>query len=208
VEAPYLICLSEHHLREYEITNTHIPTYRLGAHYCRKNLKQGGICIYVKESIQFFDINLLKHNTDQDVEIAAIQLNIQKIRMIFICVYRAPSGNFDLFLNRLENILNSLHRWNSEFIICRDININYLESSFKKNQLNNLLDTYNLTDTISFPTRITNNSVTLIDNVFIDNNKGYTIHPLPNGLSDHGGQNLTILNNPIKTYKAHSYYKI
>ena len=80
VEAPHLICLTEHHLKEYEITNTHIPTYRLGAHYCRINLKQGGVCIYVKESIQFSNINLLKHNTDQDIEIAAIQLNIHKIR--------------------------------------------------------------------------------------------------------------------------------
>ena len=39
--------------------------------------------------------------------------------------------------------------------------------------------------------------MTLIDNIFIDNNRTYTIHPLPNGLSDHDGQNLTILNLPI-----------
>ena len=31
VEAPHLICLPEHHIKEYEITNTHIPTYRFGA---------------------------------------------------------------------------------------------------------------------------------------------------------------------------------
>ena len=39
--------------------------------------------------------------------------------------------------------------------------------------------------------------MTLIDNIFIDNNRTYTIHPLPNGLSDHDGQNSTILNLPI-----------
>jgi hypothetical protein len=117
--------------------------------------------------------------------------------VIIICVYRALCSNFDLFLNKLEIILNSLHRHNSEFIICGDININYLEPSNKKNQLDNLLGTYNLTDTVSFPTRITNTSVTLIDNIFIDSRRSYTIQPGPNGLSDHDGQSLTLLNLPI-----------
>jgi len=77
-EAPYLICLTEHHLKEYEIANTHIPKYTLGANYCRHNLKQGGACIFVCESIKFSNVNLLKHNKEQDIEIVAVQLKIQK----------------------------------------------------------------------------------------------------------------------------------
>jgi exonuclease III len=196
-EAPLLICLTEHHLKEYELANTHIPKYKLGANYYRKNLKIGGVCIYVCESIKFSNISLLKHNKEQDIEIAAIQLNIQKRKIIVICVYRTPCGNFEPFLNQLEIILNHLHRHNTEFIICGDININYFEPSNKKNQLDNLLGTYNLTDTVSFPTRIANNSVTLIDNIFIVNRRSYTIQSCPNGLSDHGGQILTLLNLPI-----------
>jgi hypothetical protein len=49
-EAPHLICLTEHHLKEHELANTHIPNYKLGSNYCRRNLKQGGVCIYVCES--------------------------------------------------------------------------------------------------------------------------------------------------------------
>jgi len=192
-----LICLTEHHLKEYELANTHIPEYKLGANYCRKNLKQGGVCIYVCESIKFSNINLLKHNKEQDIEIAALQLNIQKRKIIVVCVYRAPCSNFELFLSKLEIILNSLHRHNTEFIICGDININYFEPSNKKSQLDNLLGTYNLTDTVSFPTRITNNSATLIDNIFTDNRRSYTIRSCPNGLSDHEGQILTLLNLSI-----------
>ena len=79
-----------------------------------------------------------------------IQLNIQKEKVIILCIYRAPCGNFDCFLNKLEIILNSLHKHNSEFIIYGDINIQYLESNNKKNQLDNLLGTYNLIDTV-FP---------------------------------------------------------
>ena len=44
--------------------------------------------------------------------------------------------------------------------------------------------------------RTANNSATLIDNIFIDNRRHYTIHPYINGLSDHDAQ-LTILNNLV-----------
>jgi len=79
-----------------------------------------------------------------------IQFNIQKEKVIIFCIYRVPCGNFDWFLNKLEIILNSFYKHNLEFIIYGDININYLESNTKKNQLDNLLGTYNLIDTF-FP---------------------------------------------------------
>ena len=113
-----------------------------------------------------------------------------------IYIYRAPFGNFKFFLNKLEIILNSLHKHNSEFIICGDINVNNLEPNNKNNQLDKLLGTYNLIDTVFFPTRILSNSVTLIDNTFIDR-RSYTIKPCLNGLSDHDGQILAPFNLPI-----------
>jgi exonuclease III len=129
-EVPHLIYFTEqHHLKDYELVDTHIPKYKLGANCCRKNLKQDGICIYVRESLTFTNINLLKYNKEQDI--ATIQLNIQKRKVIIVCICRAPCGNFECFLNKLEIILNSLHKRNSEFIVCGDININYLESNNK-----------------------------------------------------------------------------
>jgi hypothetical protein len=185
-----LIGFTEHHLKDYELANTYIPNYTLGANYCRKNLKQGDVCIYVHESLKFPNINLLKYSIEQDIEIAATQLNIHRRKVIIICIYRAPCGNFEYFLNKLEIILNSLYKQNTEFIIHGDININYLESNNNKNQLENFLATYNLIDTVFFPIRIINNSVTLIDNIFTDN-RSYTIKRCSNGLSDHDGQILS-----------------
>jgi len=193
-EVPHLICFTEqHHLKDYELVNIHIPKYKLGANYCRKNLKQGGICIYVCEYLTFTNIDLLKYNKEHDIEIAVIELNTQKRKVIIICIYRAPCGNFECFLNKLEIILNSLHKCNSEFIICGDIIINYLEFNNKKNQLDNLLGTYNLSGTVLFPTRIVSISVTLIDNIDIDNRRTY-IKPCSNGLLDHDGQTVTLFN--------------
>jgi hypothetical protein len=46
-EAHHLICLTEHHLKNYEIDVTPISNYKLGAKYCREKLKNGGVCIYI-----------------------------------------------------------------------------------------------------------------------------------------------------------------
>jgi len=56
----------------------------------------------------------------------------------------------------------------------------------KKSKLDNMLISYNLYSTVNFPTRIYNNSIMAIDNIFIDKVKyeNYSIHPLVNGFSD------------------------
>jgi len=103
--APHLICFTEHHLKDYELANTHIANYTLGGNYCRKNLKQGGVCIYVHESLKFSNINLLKYSKEQDIEIAATQLNIHRRKVIIMCIYRthvvisnASTTNWKLYL--------------------------------------------------------------------------------------------------------------
>jgi hypothetical protein len=81
-----------------------------------------------------------------------------------------------------------------EFILCDDLNINYIGTNNKKTQLDNFLSTYNLTGTVHFPTRVTNTSISTIDNIFVDSRSDYTIKPYINGLSDQDAQ-LLMLNN-------------
>jgi len=52
-----------------------------------------------------------------------------------------------------------------------------------KSKLDNFLLSYSLYSTVNFPTRIHNNSITAIDNIFIDKVKyeNYSIHPLVKG---------------------------
>jgi hypothetical protein len=88
----------------------------------------------------------------------------------------------------------------------------------KKILLDSLLASYNLISTVHFPTRIQNNSVTAVDNIFINISKfdDYIISPLDNGLSDHDAQliiindiNLKIPNNTphfIKNIDKHGIF--
>jgi hypothetical protein len=127
------------------------------------------------------------------MEIAAIQLKLNEKKVIILCIYRAPAGNCDYFLNKLDYILKFLHRYNSEFILCGDININYLEN-YRESKLDDMSNTYNLKDTVYFPTRNANYSATLIDNIFFVSRRSYTIKPCINGLSDYDAQLITLKN--------------
>jgi hypothetical protein len=81
---------------------------------------------------------------------------------------------------------------NIEFLICGDINVNYLENNSKRTQLDEMLRTYNLISALNFLTRITKATVTLIDNVFIDSSRNCDLKPYVNGLSDHNAQLVVI----------------
>jgi hypothetical protein len=77
-------------------------------------------------------------------------------------------------------------------VICGDININYLENCKKRQQLDALLQTYNIIGTVTFPTHKTKASTMAIDNIFITRTKNYFINPHINGLSDHEAQIILI----------------
>jgi len=66
-----------------------------------------------------------------------------------------------------------------------------------------------LTSTVYFPTRIQNNSVTAIDNVFIKVSKfdDYVISPLAYRLSDHDTQLITINDTDLKILNNTPRYK-
>ena len=111
-----------------------------------------------------------------------------------IAIHRAPSGNFDLFITKLDTVLRKLYTSTLEYIICGDININYLVDSDKKSQLEALLEMYNLISVVKFPTCTQQNSATAIDNIFIDITRmgNCSICPIINGLSDHDAQSITL----------------
>jgi hypothetical protein len=97
-------------MREHEIDTISIKHYNLGAKFCRKHNKNGGVSIFVHESVKFSNIHLEGNSTELDIELCAIKLNLLSVNVVIIGNYRSLTGNFKHFLNKLENILNLLHR--------------------------------------------------------------------------------------------------
>jgi hypothetical protein len=90
-------------------------------------------------------------------------------------------------------------------IICGDIN--YPIESKEKQELNNILNLYNLASVINIPTRVKNNLTSAID-IFVDTTQFgmHTMGSTVNGLSDHNAQMLELhvvnLNSNRKNYKT------
>ena len=144
-----------------------MDSYTLGASFCRHSFKMGGVCIFVHKNLTFMNIDLEKFSHEWDIEASTVKITINHVNICILSTYRAYSGNFAHFLDKLEGILNLLKRNDTQLIICGDLNINYLVENNKKTLLDSLLASYNSTGTVYFPTRIKSNSATAIDNIFI-----------------------------------------
>ena len=96
------------------------------------------------------------------LEISAVRLGTCSSSVILCRVYRSPSVKANHFLNLLEKILNLLYQQSTLLIICGDLNINSLIENSEKQNLEIIMTTFNLTQVVTFPTRICNNKGTLI----------------------------------------------
>jgi hypothetical protein len=126
--------------------------------------------------------------------VCAIRLNSVFDKLCILAIYRSPLGNFNTFLTNFDLILHKFFNFKFNFIMCGEINVNYLAESYKINQLNNILQSFNLSSIVNFPTRIGQNSFSAIDSFLIVNSylNKFDIIPLINGLSGHDAQLLTI----------------
>jgi hypothetical protein len=113
-----------------------IKNYILGTSYCRTHLLNGGTCIFVHKSIKFSKRNISKYYLDQDFEASVVKIHTTKSNVYIFSIYRAPSGNFNNFLQKFDDILKLYVSSNSKFIICGDFTTNYLADTCRKNQLN------------------------------------------------------------------------
>ena len=166
------------------------------------------IGIFIQSHFQFTTLNLDKYWVDQDIEVCALKLDSTFTNICILVIYRSPIGNFNTFVTQLDKILQKLCTIKSNLTICGDVNVNCLQESDKKSQLNALLNSYNVFSIVQFPTRIYRNSISAIDNIFIDTTKidTYEVIPAMNQLSDRDEQIVNLNFNTLYNNKSHEYH--
>jgi exonuclease III len=204
---PHFICLTEHHLKETEITNFALEGYKVASGFCRKKSLGGGVCILINKKLSCCAVDLTHYCQDKNLEICTVKVHFKSLKLIIFCIYRAPTGDLNLFFKTLENWKSSRVQPKVTFLICGDLNINLLVKSNASAKLLALMNTYNLSQVVDFPTRITDGDGTLLDTIFVDISvyDQIQIKPFRNGLSDHDAQiiclyktKLTSQQNPRK----------
>jgi hypothetical protein len=108
--------------------------------------------------------------------------------MIIATAYKPPSANPIIFINKLDElIVYCNHIKTDHFILCGDFNIDIMNYNNENSALEflNTLNALALLPLISKPTRITEETATLIDNIFITNPHNYNSGIIISDISDH-----------------------
>lgn len=162
-----IVSFSEHWLRQEELQLLKLLNYKLAAEYCRFCRQHGGVCIFVKNYINYKQLQLL-HNFNEEIVFEICGIHLPDLNLIILVSYRSPLGDFSDYLVRLENALSYVSSLNTEIILLGDFNVNLLTGNADCLCLVDLLQTFNLQQKIHQPTRVYQNSESCIDNCFSD----------------------------------------
>ena len=149
--------------------------------------KGGGVGIFCKTNLNAKIISNFQHCLPH---FECIGVEFRKANKNFLCceIYRPPGTDIREFLSMLNQILLSIPRNKyAETFICGDYNLNLLNSQ-DENIIQEFVDDMaerSLLPVISIPTRITPESSTLIDNIFISSPSNIIAGCLAHSLSDH-----------------------
>lgn len=195
---PDLIVLSEHKLNINEIKFITLNNYSIVSSYCRQTCGGGGVMILSRGTIQVKKVTIPKINelcSDKVFECCSVTYKINDTLFILVGIYRTPGVMYDrLFLERLDLTLHVLTEMYSNVVLAGDININVLNKATKPyEELCNILKQHNVHYTVNFPTRVTDECESAIDNILTNLPKElYSIEGIITELSDHDAQLLKI----------------
>lgn len=169
----------------------------------------GGVALYTSKSL-----NAVKRTdlsvTDEEFETVWVEIKNNKSKSILCCcAYRHPSASPERFTEHIETILHNLARENKNIFILGDFNINLLNCA-NHPASENFLDMLNSNYWLPYilqPTRVTDSSATLIDNIFANTfNFNALSWNLVTKISDHFPQFLIIEDLKVN-YASLNYYK-
>ena len=179
---PAFICLTETWLKPHHDKNIFsLNNYDVIKSSERKQ-RGGGVGIYVKSGLETKTLGTLNENCIQAITLEA---NKSLQNLVITCIYVPPSCVRDHTFEKLQNYLTQLViKPDSKHLLCGDFNINFLKSTNKKVQLEDLLNSFGLIfSSNKIPTRENQKSGTVIDAFFSNFNAKTTVSKTD--ISDH-----------------------
>ena len=182
------ILLCETFLTDYNSNQFNIAGYNF-VNRNRINSSRGGVAIYIHDKHKFKLRDDIAINVTGIFESIFIEVNSDNLKAVVGEIYRVPNTNEVNSINMYSQIISKLQNYKNDIIIGTDQNFDYIKiDQYKHTQ--DLLDTFitnGFIPTITKPTRITHNTATLIDNIYISTNHKPDIHSaiLTFDISDH-----------------------
>ena len=152
----------------------------------RKSKRGGGVGMYIRNSVKY------KRRPDLDAyssssESIFIEVDLGRQKILIGTVYRPPNQSEDDFLIYLNKVLNVVESEKKLLYLMGDFNLNLLNVGSVQ-YVDDFLDTMlsnSINPLIRYPTRVSPNSQTLIDNIFTNDPDAYCSGLLLTDISDH-----------------------
>ena len=183
-----IILLSETWLTPFSST-LNIPGYTLYRHD-RNHKKGGGVAILVSNKLRCRVLDEINSNLPE-TECLSVSVTLHNDgTCIFCSMYRPPNSNIQTFLASYNSLISEIKKKRPlNIIVGLDHNLDLLKADthqLTNDFIQNNLD-FGLIPTVTRPTRITQSTATLIDNIFVSQNLcgKYVSNILINDTSDH-----------------------
>ena len=150
----------------------------------------GGVGFYISNLLKYVVRSDLPHFIDDVCDYCAIELiNEHSPNILLVSLYKPPDIDTTLFDTKLSKIIKFLSLNNNKKIfLTADWNIDLLKVNYdvKTNQFFNNMLSFGLLPTVTIPTRITERSATLLDNIFSNcTHHQYYTKVIYDDISDH-----------------------
>jgi hypothetical protein len=168
-----VVGLTETWLSDATVNAINLPGY---SHFSslRSGRTGGGVSLFIKNSIQHIacpDLTMCKDSIESVfVEIPKGTIAEYSKRLFLGVIYRPPNHNHDNFMDNLLNILQKVQATKSACILMGDFNYDLfkIENDHYTECFLEILYCNSFMPLINRPTRITDQSSTLIDNIFFN----------------------------------------
>lgn len=140
-----------------------------GYHTFRQQKRGGGISVFVHKKYKTSSLQNLSLCLE-NIETSAVKIYLaDNSSVTVIGCYRPPDpAQVNNFLENLNNVLSSTNS-NQKLYLIGDLNIDLTDGSQNSSDLMDLMHSFNMVPVITKPTRITDNSRSLIDHIWTNN---------------------------------------
>ena len=179
--------------------NCDLSTFQIPNYYCISQSRfcssHGGLIIYLSKKYNFTLMDLSHQSDICESLFIDIKIPVNNFHIILGNIYKPPkdnnnNANIEAFITELSPKILHLHKTKSDVILVGDFNINLLQIKTRPiySEFFNLLTTNNFHPCITYPTRLTDNSGSLIDNIFLRSKTNHSFRSsgiILSDISDH-----------------------
>ena len=134
----------------------------------RQVMERGSLALLIKEGVSYWVREDLSLWLEGRLETLFIEIEDKSDKNVVVgLVYKTPSFNEDVLIEEMEHLMEKFSNDHKYKVVMGDFNIDLLKSTSRLDFLNSMISSFQY-PLVTIPTRVTDKSATLIDNIFVD----------------------------------------